>query len=46
MMAEMGAEVIKVELAPDGDKTRVAPTLANDRSGYYVQHNRGKKSLV
>ena len=25
MMAEMGAEVIKVELAPGGDKTRVAP---------------------
>jgi crotonobetainyl-CoA:carnitine CoA-transferase CaiB-like acyl-CoA transferase len=45
MMAEMGAEVIKVELTPDGDKTRVAPTVANGRSGYYVQHNRGKKSL-
>src|SRR3984893_14145117 len=45
MMAEMGAEVIKVELAPGGDKTRIAPMQVNGRSGYYVQHNRGKKSL-
>src|SRR5689334_25281032 len=45
MMAEMGAEVIKVELAPGGDKTRLAPMQVNGRSGYYVQHNRGKKSL-
>ena len=46
MMAEMGAEVIKVELTPEGDKTRVAPTVANGRSGYYVQHNRGKKTYA
>ena len=45
MMAEMGAEIIKVELAPGGDKTRLAPMQLNGRSGYYVQHNRGKKSL-
>jgi len=45
MMAEMGAEIIKVELAPGGDKTRLAPMQVNGRSGYYVQHNRGKKSL-
>ncbi len=45
MMAEMGAEVTKVELAPGGDKTRLAPMQVNGRSGYYVQHNRGKKSL-
>jgi crotonobetainyl-CoA:carnitine CoA-transferase CaiB-like acyl-CoA transferase len=45
MMAEMGAEIIKVELAPGGDKTRLAPLQVNGRSGYYVQHNRGKKSL-
>ncbi len=45
MMAEMGADIIKVELVPGGDKTRVAPTQVNGRSGYYVQHNRGKKSL-
>jgi crotonobetainyl-CoA:carnitine CoA-transferase CaiB-like acyl-CoA transferase len=32
MMAEMGAEVIKVELAPGGDKTRIAPLQIDSRS--------------
>jgi crotonobetainyl-CoA:carnitine CoA-transferase CaiB-like acyl-CoA transferase len=44
-MAEMGADIIKVELAPDGDLTRTLPYLENGRSGYFVQQNRGKKSL-
>ncbi|HZP45447.1 MAG TPA: CoA transferase [Candidatus Binataceae bacterium] len=45
MMAEMGAEVIKVEIAPDGDTSRALPFLKDGRSAYYVQQNRGKKSL-
>jgi CoA:oxalate CoA-transferase len=45
MMAEMGAEIIKVELMPSGDPSRVWPVLKNQRSGYFVQHNRGKRSL-
>jgi crotonobetainyl-CoA:carnitine CoA-transferase CaiB-like acyl-CoA transferase len=45
LMAEMGAEVIKVELAPDGDRSRGMPYLKNERSGYFVQQNRGKLSL-
>jgi crotonobetainyl-CoA:carnitine CoA-transferase CaiB-like acyl-CoA transferase len=45
MLAEMGAEVIKVEFAPNGDAARGGPYLANGRSGYFVQHNRGKKGL-
>ncbi|MGH7931816.1 MAG: CaiB/BaiF CoA transferase family protein [Candidatus Binataceae bacterium] len=45
MMAEMGAEVIKIELTPRGDPVRLAPVMADGRSGYFVQHNRGKKSL-
>ena len=45
MLAEMGAEVIKVESAPRGDMVRNASTFRNNRSLYYVQHNRGKKSL-
>jgi crotonobetainyl-CoA:carnitine CoA-transferase CaiB-like acyl-CoA transferase len=45
MMAEMGAEIIKVELAPGGDPTRTWPVMKGKRSGYYVQHNRGKQSL-
>jgi crotonobetainyl-CoA:carnitine CoA-transferase CaiB-like acyl-CoA transferase len=44
-MAEMGAEVIKVELAPNGDISRAVPYLRDGRSGYYVQQNRGKRSL-
>src|SRR6202047_3745189 len=45
MLAEMGAEVIKVELAPNGDPTRAIPLVKNGRSGYFVQHNRGKKGI-
>jgi crotonobetainyl-CoA:carnitine CoA-transferase CaiB-like acyl-CoA transferase len=45
LMAEMGAEVIKVELAPDGDRSRSMPYVKNNRSGYFVQQNRGKLSL-
>src|SRR5580704_1608432 len=45
LMAEMGAEVIKVELAPDGDRSRGMPFVKNQRSGYFVQQNRGKLSL-
>lgn len=45
IMAEMGAEVIKVELFPNGDAVRQLPFMKDGRSGYYVQQNRGKKSL-
>jgi crotonobetainyl-CoA:carnitine CoA-transferase CaiB-like acyl-CoA transferase len=45
MMAEMGAEVIKVEFAPTGDPTRAVPIVKDGRSAYFVQHNRGKQSL-
>ena len=45
LMATMGAEVIKVELAPDGDRARLIPHVRDNRSGYYVQHNLGKMSL-
>ena len=45
LMAEMGAEVIKVELPPGGDRSRGLPFLRDGRSGYFVQQNRGKKNL-
>ena len=45
LMAEMGAEVINVELAPNGEASRALSYLRNGRSGYYIQHNRGKKSV-
>jgi crotonobetainyl-CoA:carnitine CoA-transferase CaiB-like acyl-CoA transferase len=44
-LAEMGAEVIKVELPPGGDGGRYMPYRKNGGSGYFVQQNRGKKSL-
>lgn len=45
LMAEMGAEVVKVELPPNGDFSRALPYLKDQRSGYFVQQNRGKKSF-
>lgn len=45
LMAEMGAEVIKVEFPPLGDMSRALPTIVDGRSAYYVQQNRGKKSV-
>lgn len=45
LMAEMGAEVIKVEFPPLGDVSRALPAIRDGRSAYYVQQNRGKYSL-
>jgi crotonobetainyl-CoA:carnitine CoA-transferase CaiB-like acyl-CoA transferase len=45
LMAEMGAEIIKVELAPTGDLCRTFPYVKDQRSAYFVQQNRGKLSL-
>lgn len=45
VMAEMGAEVIKVEFPPLGDISRFLPTIVDGRSAYFVQQNRGKKSI-
>ena len=45
LMAEMGAEIIKIEMAPYGDPSRAFPYRKHKRSAYYVQQNRGKKSL-
>ena len=45
LMAEMGAYIIKVEQAPTGDPSRLLPIVKDGRSAYFVQQNRGKKSL-
>jgi crotonobetainyl-CoA:carnitine CoA-transferase CaiB-like acyl-CoA transferase len=45
LMVEMGAEVIKVELAPNGDASRLLPHQRNGRSGYFIQQNRGKRCV-
>ena len=53
MLAELGAEVIKLELAPHGDRGRVAGDRSRDevlrrssQSTYYFQHNHSKKSFA
>jgi len=53
ILAELGAEVIKVELAPAGDRGRVAglkprdPALSEtSQSTYNFQHNHSKKSVA
>ncbi|MFN0030515.1 MAG: CaiB/BaiF CoA transferase family protein [Acidimicrobiales bacterium] len=45
LMAEMGADVIKVEIAPYGDPIRSNSPRVDHRSGYFVQQNRGKRSV-
>src|SRR5690349_19744411 len=45
LMAEMGADIIKVEQSPGGDPTRNLPYLRDGRSVYFVQQNRGKRSV-
>ena len=45
LMAGLGAEVIKVEPAPGGDASRQLPIADGPRSSFYVQQNRGKRSV-
>ncbi|MEZ5218503.1 MAG: CoA transferase [Ilumatobacteraceae bacterium] len=45
LLAEQGAEVIKIERAPYGDPSRTLPMMKDGRSGYFVQQNRGKRSV-
>ena len=41
LMAEMGAEEIKLEFPPTADLARLLPTLKHGRRAYYDQQNRG-----
>lgn len=43
VLADLGAEVIRIEPAPEGDPTR---RLKGFGTGYYTFYNRNKKSLV
>jgi CoA:oxalate CoA-transferase len=52
ILAEMGADVIKVELAPNGDRGRDAGLKprgevqkGSSQSSYYFQHNHSKRSI-
>src|SRR5216684_757760 len=53
LLAEMGAEVIKVELAPSGDRVRAGGLKPltpehkdSSQSTYYLQHNHTKLSFA
>lgn len=53
ILAELGAEVIKLELAPFGDRGRFSGDKSRDpalkkssQSTYYFQHNHSKKSFA
>ncbi|MEM7274778.1 MAG: CoA transferase [Actinomycetota bacterium] len=45
LLAGLGADVIKVEPAPGGDAARLLPIVEGPRSSYFVQQNRGKRSV-
>src|SRR4051794_41879394 len=46
LLADMGAEVVKVE-GPQGDETRTwMPPVREDVSTYYLGVNRGKRSVA
>jgi crotonobetainyl-CoA:carnitine CoA-transferase CaiB-like acyl-CoA transferase len=45
-LADLGAEVLKVEPPGAGDETRLFPPFRSDVSHYFLSVNRGKKSIV
>jgi len=45
-LADLGAEVLKVEIPGRGDDTRAYPPFIDGESSYFMSVNRGKKSLT
>ncbi|HEX7822172.1 MAG TPA: CoA transferase [Sphingobium sp.] len=45
-LADLGADVIKIEPPGTGDETRSFPPFREGESHYYLSVNRGKKSIV
>ena len=45
-LADLGAEVFKIEPPVTGDETRSFPPFLDGESHYYLSVNRGKKSIV
>lgn len=45
-LADLGAEVFKIEPPGTGDETRTFPPTRDGESHYYLAVNRGKKSIV
>ena len=46
LLADMGAEVIKLEIPERGDDSRQFPPFKDGESLYYVNLNRGKRSIT
>jgi crotonobetainyl-CoA:carnitine CoA-transferase CaiB-like acyl-CoA transferase len=46
LLADMGAEVIKIEEPGRGDDTRAWPPFQGGEATYFMSVNRGKKSLT
>lgn len=46
MLADMGAEVIKIEIPGKGDDSRSFGPFVNGESGYYMNVNRNKKGIT
>jgi formyl-CoA transferase len=46
LLADMGAEIIKLEIPGRGDDARQFPPFLKGQSMYYVNLNRGKKSIT
>jgi crotonobetainyl-CoA:carnitine CoA-transferase CaiB-like acyl-CoA transferase len=46
LLADMGADVIKLEIPGKGDDSRQFPPFIGEESMYYVNLNRGKRSIT
>ena len=46
VLADLGAEVIKIERPAIGDDSRTFGPLVDDQSGYFISINRNKKSIT
>ncbi|MCW3978217.1 MAG: CoA transferase, partial [Candidatus Bathyarchaeota archaeon] len=46
LLADMGAEIIKLEIPGRGDDSREFPPFKGGESLYYVNLNRGKRSIT
>jgi crotonobetainyl-CoA:carnitine CoA-transferase CaiB-like acyl-CoA transferase len=46
ILAEQGADVVKVEAPPPGDVLRVYGTRKNGMSGWFANTNKGKRAIV